>query len=150
MAISNYVSSKSGGSVQTSVGRGGQETKLASVAFVFTEPDDIVEKLTENRTDQLTLISSYLNNFSSDTAQRFVSLGLNFLSQNICAAGTTSNISLSGGAPNSLDGISLSVNDKVLVKSQTTSSQNGVYYVSTLGTGSNGTWTRDSILDSSI
>lgn len=47
MAISNYVSSKSGGSVQTSVGRGGQETKLASVAFVFTEPDDIVEKLTE-------------------------------------------------------------------------------------------------------
>ena len=108
-----------------------------------------VEKLTENRTDQLTLISSYLNNFSSDTAQRFVSLGLNFSSQNICAAGTTSNISLSGGAPNSLDGISLSVNDKVLVKSQTTSSQNGVYYVSTLGTGSNGTWTRDSILDSS-
>ena len=47
MAISNYVSSKSGGSVQTSTGRGGQETKLASVSFVFTEPDDIVEKLTE-------------------------------------------------------------------------------------------------------
>ena len=47
MAIGNYVSSKSGGSVQTSAGKGGQETKLASVAFVFTEQDDIVEKLTE-------------------------------------------------------------------------------------------------------
>ncbi len=48
MAIGNFVSSKSGGSVQTSVGRGGQETKLASVEFVFTEDDDIVEKLDDN------------------------------------------------------------------------------------------------------
>lgn len=48
MAIGNFVSSKSGGSVQTSVGKGGQETKLASVEFVFTEADDIVEKLDDN------------------------------------------------------------------------------------------------------
>lgn len=48
MAIGNYVSSKSGGVPQTSVGKGGQETKLASVAFVFTEKDDIVEKLLDS------------------------------------------------------------------------------------------------------
>lgn len=56
---------------------------------------------------------------------------------------TTANIaSLAGGAPNSLDGVSLAANDRILVKDQTTGSQNGIYTVTTLGTGSNGTWTR--------
>ena len=59
-------------------------------------------------------------------------------------AATTSNVTLSGGAPNTLDGISLVANDRVLVKDQTNSSQNGIYRVTTLGTGSNGTWTRSS------
>ena len=59
-------------------------------------------------------------------------------------AATTTNINLSGGAPNTVDGISLSVNDSVLVKAQTDQTQNGIYRVSTLGTGSNGSWTRRS------
>ena len=108
-----------------------------------------VENLTLYRSDQLSLISNYLNNPSSDTAQRFISLNLNFANDYICAASTTQNISLSGGAPSSIDGIALAVNDKVLVKNQTTINQNGVYTVSVLGTGSNGTWVRDSILNSS-
>ena len=58
-------------------------------------------------------------------------------------AATTANIaSLAGGAPNTLDGVTLVANDRILVKDQTTGSQNGIYYVSTLGTGANGTWTR--------
>lgn len=52
------------------------------------------------------------------------------------------NITLAGSAPNTLDGVTLAVNDRILVKDQTTTSQNGIYYVSTLGTGANGTWTR--------
>lgn len=47
MSLGNFVSSKTGGSVQTSGFKGGQENKLASVAFVFTEMDDIVEKLND-------------------------------------------------------------------------------------------------------
>jgi hypothetical protein len=57
---------------------------------------------------------------------------------------TTTNITLSGGAPNSVDGINLSLNDRVLVTGQTTGSQNGLYLVTTLGSGSNGTWARTS------
>lgn len=58
-------------------------------------------------------------------------------------AATTANIaSLAGGAPNTLDGVTLAANDRILVKDQTTGSQNGLYVVTTLGTGSNGTWTR--------
>ena len=52
------------------------------------------------------------------------------------------NITLSGGAPATVDGVSLSLNDRVLVTAQSTGSQNGLYYVTTVGSGSNGTWTR--------
>jgi len=51
---------------------------------------------------------------------------------------------LSGGAPNQVDGVSLSLNDRVLVAGQNTGSQNGLYYVQTVGSGSNGTWARTS------
>jgi len=57
---------------------------------------------------------------------------------------TVANITLTGGAPSSVDGVSLSVNDRVLVTAQTTGSQNGLYKVSTLGSGANGTWVRTS------
>ncbi len=55
---------------------------------------------------------------------------------------TTSNITLSGGAPTVVDGVTLSLNDRILVTGQSTASQNGIYTVSVLGTGSNGTWIR--------
>lgn len=62
--------------------------------------------------------------------------------QSARVATTGSNITLSGGAPATLDGVNLQVNDRVLVKDQTTASQNGIYIVQTLGSGSNGTWIR--------
>jgi len=55
---------------------------------------------------------------------------------------TTTNVNLSGSAPSQVDGVTLSHNDRVLVTGQTTGSQNGIYYVTTLGSGSNGTWSR--------
>jgi hypothetical protein len=56
---------------------------------------------------------------------------------------TTANIaSLVGGAPDTVDGITLVLGNRVLVKDQSTGAQNGIYTVTTLGTGANGTWTR--------
>ena len=57
---------------------------------------------------------------------------------------TTTDITLSGSAPTVIDGVTLAANNRVLVAGQTTASQNGIYVVTTLGTGSNGTWTRSS------
>jgi hypothetical protein len=57
---------------------------------------------------------------------------------------TVANITLTGGAPSVVDGVTLSLGDRVLVTAQSTPSQNGLYYVSTLGSGSNGTWSRTS------
>lgn len=57
-------------------------------------------------------------------------------------AATTASIDLIGGAPIEADGYTLSLNDRVLVRAQETTSQNGIYVVSFLGSGSNGTWAR--------
>jgi len=57
---------------------------------------------------------------------------------------TIVNITLAGGAPNNVDGVNLTIGDRVLVTGQDTASQNGLYDVYTLGTGSNGTWVRTS------
>jgi len=54
----------------------------------------------------------------------------------------TTNTNLTGGAPNVVDGVTLAANDRILVVGQSTASQNGLYSVTTAGTGSNGTWTR--------
>lgn len=53
---------------------------------------------------------------------------------------TTGNITLSG--LQTIDGVSLSAGDRVLVKNQTTASQNGIYIVSS------GSWSRSSDADS--
>jgi hypothetical protein len=55
---------------------------------------------------------------------------------------TVSNITLSGGAPNLIDGVNLSVNDRILVTGQSSPIENGLYYVQSAGVGSNGTWLR--------
>lgn len=44
--------------------------------------------------------------------------------------------------PNSVDGISLTSGDRVLLKDQTAPAENGIWIVTTAGSGSNGTWDR--------
>ena len=61
----------------------------------------------------------------------------------------TTNVTLAGGAPSSVDGVSLVASDRVLVVGQSTGSENGIYQVQTLGTGSDGTWVRTSDANSS-
>ena len=60
---------------------------------------------------------------------------------------TVANVTLSGGAPSTADGVNLALNNRVLVTAQTTGSQNGIYIVTTVGSGSNGTWARTSDAD---
>lgn len=46
-----------------------------------------------------------------------------------CRAATTANITLSG--TQTIDGVSIAADDRVLVKNQTTASENGIYVAST-------------------
>lgn len=66
-----------------------------------------------------------------------------------CVAATTANIAnVLTGAPNSIDGITPLQYERILVKNQTTASQNGIYVVNTVGTGTNGVWARSTDADS--
>jgi hypothetical protein len=75
-------------------------------------------------------------------------LGLDF-KDSVRAATTANIVTIAGGAPSTLDGVSLVAGDRILVKNQTTTSANGIYTVTTLGTGSNGSWTRATDADGS-
>ena len=70
--------------------------------------------------------------------------------QSVRAVQTANIASLSGGSPSTVDSVSISVNDRILVTAQTTTSQNGIYKVSIVGAGSNGTWVRASDANESI
>jgi len=65
-----------------------------------------------------------------------------------CRFATTVNIAdLAAGAPNSVDGGTPVVGDRILVKDQTTGSENGIYVVDVVGTGSDGAWSRATDFD---
>jgi hypothetical protein len=52
------------------------------------------------------------------------------------------NLVLANVQPNSIDGITVQTNYRILVKDQDSGAQNGIYLVRNAGTGSNGWWTR--------
>lgn len=61
-----------------------------------------------------------------------------------CVAATTGAIAdLATGAPQIVDGVTLVVGDRVLVKNQGTASQNGIYRVDVVGTTDDGEWSRE-------
>jgi hypothetical protein len=62
--------------------------------------------------------------------------------KNSCRVATGSHVTLAGGAPSTVDGKTLVVGNRILVRAQSPATQNGIYYVSVVGTGSNGTWVR--------
>ena len=65
--------------------------------------------------------------------------------------GTTGNIAdLAAGAPDTVDGVTVQVGDRILVKDQTSAVLNGIYVVDTVGTGSNGAWSRAADLDEDV
>ncbi len=60
-----------------------------------------------------------------------------------CRVATVADIaSLAGGAPDTVDDVGLSEGDRILVMSQTSAEENGLYEVVDLGTGADGTWAR--------
>lgn len=56
--------------------------------------------------------------------------------------GPVGNLLATGNMTNTVDGVTLAINDRILVKDQADAKQNGIYFVLTLGTGANGTWRR--------
>lgn len=98
-----------------------------------------VSKLTDNRADQILLLDGYNTSTTSEYGQKLSLLNLDFTVS--CLTATTANITLSG--TQTIDGVAVVTGSLVLVKNQSTASQNGIYTVAS------GSWTRHSTLDSS-
>lgn len=63
------------------------------------------------------------------------------------ATGGTSARGQITAAPNTLDGVTLANGNRILLKDQSTAAQNGIWVVTTVGTGSNGVWDRATDFD---
>jgi len=120
-----------------------------------------VNKAGDSMTGLLTLSANPSSEMHAATKQYVDSVASGLDVKASCRAASTANLAVtysatggsSGrgeitGAPNSLDGVALAANDRVLLKNQTAGAQNGIWVVSTLGTGSNGIWYRASDFDS--
>lgn len=109
---------------------------ISTISTLPTSPNRNDPTTFSDRADALlgampTLVTE-LNNFVNE---------VNTLSfKTPCRAATTTNITLSG-SPQTLDGVSVSAGDRVLVKDQNTASQNGVYIVG------GGSWVRAADMD---
>jgi len=64
------------------------------------------------------------------------------------ATGGTSARGQITAAPNTLDSVALVVGNRILLKDQSTAAQNGIWVVTTVGTGANGVWDRATDYDS--
>lgn len=115
-------------------------TTLVDATYVNTGGDTM--------TGFLTLNADPTSALHAVTKQYADSIASGQIYKDSVRAATTADIpTLAGGAPNTLDGVTLAANDRILVKNQATGSQNGIYVVTTLGTGVNGTWTRSTDAD---
>ena len=97
-----------------------------------------VQKLTDNRADQLLLLDGYVESSTSEYGYKLDLLDLGF--SVTAKTATTTNITLTGAQ--TIDGVTIVAGNIVLVKNQSTASQNGVYLASS------GAWSRHSSLDS--
>lgn len=63
---------------------------------------------------------------------------------------TTGNVGIPSAAPNVIDGISVAIGDRILVKDQAAQQDNGIYVVQTVGTGANGVWARSTDANANV
>lgn len=122
-----------------------QQSKIANLT---TDLSARVLKAGDTMSGFLTLNADPTTPLHAATKQYVDNIALGLDPKQSAKAMAITNVTLAGGAPNSADGITLAANDRVLVTQQTAQQENGIYVVSTLGTGANGTWTRATDMDS--
>lgn len=111
-------------------------TQIATTAFVNAQiANDAVLKSGGTMTGALTLSQDPTTDLHAATKRWVESLA----SKQACRVATTANITLSGAQ--TIDDIALSIGDRVLVKDQTATAENGIYVVAS------GAWSRASDAD---
>ena len=142
----------SGTTNQVTVSHGTGTITLATPQDIGTASSPTFNQITINNTptnDTHAATKAYVDS---------VAIGLNV--KHACRLASTANVTgtynATGGSksrgqftamPNTLDSVSLAANNRVLLKDQSTGAQNGIWVVTTLGTGANGVWDRATDFD---
>lgn len=100
-----------------------------------------VNKAGDTMTGVLTLSGDPTSALHATTKQYVDSVAQGLIVKDACKVATTGNVTLSG--TQTIDGVSVAAGDRVLVKNQSTASQNGIY------TAASSTWSRAADADSS-
>ncbi len=106
-------------------------------SLAHTKISDFDTGVQANRVDQLASATNTVSGVTPTADAHFATKGyVDGVAQGLdvkdsCVAATTANITISTALNNgdTLDGVSLSTNDRVLVKDQSTASENGIYVV---------------------
>jgi len=139
-ALGNSPTTSTGYTIITSNSQTSYASSLGRINFTFTNTASFIESnitnghvvYNPNGTGSLTLNGPvYIPNLQTSSGFK-----------GPVKAATTSSITLIGGAPNIVDGVSLLPNDRILVLDQVSPADNGIYIVSYVGVGANGTWVR--------
>lgn len=91
-------------------------------------------------------VDTMASGLDAKQSARVASVGSN-VTVTYAATGGTSGRGQITNAPNTLDGVTLANGNRVLLKDQSTGAQNGIWVVTTVGTGANGTWDRATDFD---
>jgi len=112
--------------------------KLTSVT-AGTAPGDAVNR------SQLDAVSAGLDVKTSVRLASTASVTVTY-----AATGGTSARGQITNVTNTLDGVNLAVNDRILLKDQAAGAQNGIWAVTSVGTGANGVWDRATDFDADV
>lgn len=150
-AGTDYLAPNGDGSALTGITSDQVSNESATSGTTVTDAINDIDSRVSNSEGDITTLQSDVTTLQSTKADiTYVDNAVQGLSwKDAVVAATTGNVTLAGSAPNTVDGVTLAANDRILVRAQSTGSQNGIYIVQTLGTGANGTWVRANDADSS-
>lgn len=135
--VNNATSNNTNSTLVLRDGSGNFSTNMIAITGTPSNPTDVATK-------------SYVDGVATglDVKKSVRAASVSNVSVTYSATGGTSTRGQITAAPNTLDGVSLASDDRILLKDQSTGAQNGIWVVTTLGTGSNGVWDRATDFDS--
>lgn len=142
ITFSQFAAGGGGGGTPATTVQGVGSSNVVGVSTNYAREDHVHAHGSQSgSTDHAIAVANVSNGFMSSADKSFVELLIRGIKPPVRVA-TTANITLSG--TQTIDGVSVVANDRVLVKNQSTAANNGIYNCAA------GSWNRVSDMDSSV
>jgi len=139
-ALGNSPTTSTGYTIITFNSQTSYATTLGKFNFTFSNTSSYMETIIPDGNNVITANGTGGNYIIGPTY--IPDLQANTAFKGPVKAATTANIVLVGGAPTIVSDYQASYLDRILVRAQDNPAENGIYYITYLGVGYNGTWSR--------